>query len=554
MQVGRRGMVVTAHPAATLAGIDILRQGGNAVDAAVAAAVAVGVSEPQYSGPGGDVVLQFWDASRKQGYALNACGTAPATASLESFALDPSSLRRGLRSATMPGAVDGWLTAVARWGTMPASQVLAPAMDLAVEGVPMSEFHVSAWTRYADLVNGHPHTAAALHISPLRIGAALRQPALAATLREIAEGGREAFYCGPFAEKLVAYCERKEGLLTYADLARHKSWVADPQSTVYREHTVTQQPLISQGLLLLQMLGAVEKYDLAALSPESSGCVHLLAEISRLALADRDAYLGDDAGSPVDQLLARDYAGRQSKRVNTSSVTARFKPGKLARQPAGPGFAGQTTAGGSADLPNRVSTGRAAGDEDDRPGLAEGTCICVVDSAGNAAVIVQSLGQPFGSGVVVPGTGVLLGNRMSAFSLDPGCPNCLTPGKQPLSPLGPVMVFREDRLVAAGGTTGGDSQLATNLQVITQMIDHRRSLQEAIESPKWQTSAGGGEMSVEERMPLDTCYELRTTGYKLSVGAPWSAPCASQYISLDPESECLLGATDPRAGGLAVGL
>jgi gamma-glutamyltranspeptidase/glutathione hydrolase len=267
---------------------------------------------------------------------------------------------------------------------------------------------------------------------------------------------------------------------------------------------------------MLEILNILEPHDMSQVDPESADAIHLIAEAKKLAFADRDAYLGDAAAAPVAQLLSKSHAERQRRRINSRAASSRFTPGRVR--------SGQDT-----------------------------TCICAIDEQGSAVVMIQSICHAFGSGVVVPETGVVLNNRMTAFSLDPASPNALEPGKMPLNTLGTYMVFRGDDLWTIGGTPGGDVQIQTNVQVLTQMIDNGRNPQQAIESPKWHVADDGAGLTIEERMPLDTCYELRTLGHQLTIEDAWSAPSASQCIVVDPETGSLLGATDPRVDGLALG-
>jgi len=263
----------------------------------------------------------------------------------------------------------------------------------------------------------------------------------------------------------------------------------------------------------------LEGFDLAALDPEGADAVHLMAEAKKLAFADRLAYLGDLPQTPLDTLLSKEYAARLRQRINPAVAAARYSPGRM------PPISGGT----------------------------DTTSLCVVDRHGNAVSWIQSVFHGYGSGVVIPGTGVLLNNRMTGFSLDPKSPNTLLPGKRPMHTLNTWMLLRGGELWAAGGTPGGDVQVQTNLQTITQMIDHGRTAQEAVESPKWHVAPDGPVLSVEDRLPLDTYYALRRRGHVLTVGGPWSGSCASQIIARDPETGALVAASDPRVDGLALG-
>ena len=517
LRTARTAMVASANPVASLIGIEILRAGGNAADAAVAMGAALAVMEPQNSHLGGDAFAQIWDAPAGKLSALNGSGTAPAGAT--PAAMGGTVPERGIRAVAVPGAVDAWLTLLSNWGTMTASEALAPAIALAEDGYALPAWQAALLGAHEDLWSDFPESGAALVPDMLRPGVTLYQPALARTLRQIADGGRAAFYEGEFAEKLLAYSNENGGFFTPNDLSAHQTLITGPLKTTCRGVTVTENPPVSQGCLLLQMLNILEGYDLAALAPEGPDAVHLMAEAKKLAFADRLAYLGDVPQTPLSTLLSKDYAAQQRKRLQLDTAAPRYSPGRL------PAVNGGT----------------------------DTTSLCVVDARGNAVSWIQSVFHRYGSGVVVPGTGVLLNNRMTGFSLNPKNPNVLAPGKKPMHTLNTYMLLKDGAFWAAGGTPGADVQVQTNLQTVTQMIDHGRSPQEAIESPKWHVAPDGPHLFVEDRLPLDTCYELRRRGHQLTVGSSWSGSCASQIITLDPETGTLTAGSDPRAEGLALG-
>ncbi len=517
LRTARTAMVASANPIASLIGVEILRGGGNAADATVAMGAALAVMEPHNSHVGGDAFAQIWDAPARKLSALNGSGSAPAGAKLE--AMGSEIPERGIRAAAVPGVVDAWLTLHSLHGTMTLSEVLAPAIALAEDGYALPAWQAALLQAHDFLWHKFPQSGASLVPNTLRPGATLYQPDLAQTLHQIAGGGRAAFYEGGFAEKLLAYSAENSGFFTPGDLAAHRTLVTEPLRTTYRGITVTENPPVSQGCLLLQMLNILEGYDLAALAPEGADAVHLMAEAKKLAFADRLAYLGDVPQTPLQTLLSKDYAAEQRKRLNLTAAAPRYSPGRL-----------PTVNGGS-----------------------DTTSFCVVDAHGNAISWIQSVFHRYGSGVVVPGTGVLLNNRMTGFSLDPKNPNVLAPGKRPMHTLNTFMLLRGDNFWAAGGTPGADVQVQTNLQTITQMIDHGRDPQEAIESTKWHVAPDGPQLFVEDRLPLDTCYALRRRGHQLTVGTPWSGSCASQIITRDPDTGVLTAGSDPRTEGLALG-
>ena len=517
LRMARTAMVASANPQASLIGIEILRAGGNAADATVAMGAALAVMEPHNSHVGGDAFAQIWDAPARKLSALNGSGPAPAGATLKAMGAEIP--ERGIRAAAVPGAVDAWMTLLSGWGTMAASEVLAPAIALAEDGYALPAWQAALLQSHDFLWREFPQSGAALVPDTLGPGAVLYQPDLAETLRQIAGGGRAAFYEGEFADRLLAYSAENGGFFTRADLAAYRTLILDPLQTTYRGVTVTENPPVSQGCLLLQMLNIVEGYDLAALDPEGPDAVHLLAEAKKLAFADRLAYLGENALGPLQTLLSKAYAAEQRKRLQLQTAAPRYSAGRL------------PTVNGGTDT----------------------TSFCVVDAHGSAISWIQSVFHRYGSGVVVPGTGVLLNNRMTGFSLDPKNPNVLAPGKRTMHTLNTFLLLRDGEFWAAGGTPGADVQVQTNLQTITQMIDHGRTPQEAIESPKWHVAPDGPQLFVEDRLPMDTCYELRRRGHQLSVGTPWSGSCASQIITRDPDTGILTAGSDPRAEGLALG-
>ena len=546
LRVARGGMVASGNPLVSTLGLGILRAGGNAVDAAVSMALALAVVEPNRSQLGGDVVIQYWDAATRQVFTLAGIGAAPSGATVDAVATASDRSPLGIRAATVPGAVDGWLTALRKWGTYSAAAAVAPAVSLAEQGVALSTAQELIWRRHADVIGSHPHMSATFGLDPLRVGAVLKQPRLADTLRHIGEGGRSGFYAGSFAEKLLKYSDRKGGYFTADDLLQHRSTIDDPLLTSYRGYSVTTNPMPTCGVLTLAMLNIVEQHELARVRPESADAIHLLAEIKKLAFADRDAYLGDNGASPVKELLSKSYADRQRRRVSQKAAGTHCGAGKLPKVEGQEAVAPYIPASDQKDMPIQ-SYGHGTQES------VDSACLCVVDEAGNAVVITQSLGGPFGCGVVVPDTGVILNNRLSAFSLDPLSPNALVPGKRPLSPFHSYMVFKGDDLWAVGGAGGGETQVESNVQVLTHMIDHDRNPQDAIEAPRWHAVDEGANLGFEERLPLDTCYELRTLGHHFAIDGPWSADCACQCIVVDEETKARLGASDPRVDGLAVG-
>ena len=522
LRIARTGMVSSGSALASLVGVELLRRGGNAIDAAVGMGAALAVLEPHLSHLGGDVFLQYWDAKTKTPHALNGSGAAPSGATLD--AMGDHIPLRGIRAAAVPGAVDGWLSALQTWGSLDAGTVLAPAIALAEDGFALPAWQVSLLQGHAELWQLFPETKNAFVPDDLKPGATLRQPDLAQTLRDIAQNGRSAFYEGEWAERLLDLSYEEGGFFCRADLANHRSRILPPLAIDYRGVTVWGQPPPSQGHVLLEMLQIAEGFDLAAHSPESADTVHALAEAKKLAFSDRLAFMGDVPQAPLATLLSKDYARQQRGRIQPHAAAHRFSPGRLPTDTQSPADYGSDT-----------------------------TSLCVVDGAGNAVSLIQSVFHAFGSGVVVPGTGVLLNNRMTGFSLDSKSPNVLAPGKRPVHTLNTWMLGKNGGLWAVGGTPGGDVQVQTNAQIISQMVDGGRDPQQAMESPKWHVPPDGPELVVEDRLPLETCYDLRRRGHSLTINGPWSGTCACQVIVIDPDTQARQGGSDPRADGLALG-
>ena len=390
--VGTRGAVSTCHPLATSAGLEILWRGGNAFDAAVAVAAALGVVEPLSCGAGGDVFALCYDARRNETTALNAAGAAPLGAHAREYASGGIPVH-GIRSATVPAAVDGWLAVLERYGTLPAADVFAPAIAYAEEGYPAGLYDVHAIDHYEPLLAADPEAAAVFLPDgrPLGLGDRIVQRDLAATLREIARGGRDAFYAGTFADGLLRRSREAGGLFTQADLApAHASW-HDPVVTDYRGYTVYAQPPVSHGFILLEALNMLEAFDLHAFGRNTARLAHCMIEIKKLVFADRHAYVGDpeQVAIPLDTLLSKALRGPAPRgALDLTRAAMEVPPGPV---PA--------AAGGS-----------------------DTTYFAVGDRAGNLVSFMQSLYRGFGSGVIVPGTGVLLNNRLGGFSLDPQLP------------------------------------------------------------------------------------------------------------------------------------
>ena len=517
--VSAHTMVSTGHPLATATGLRLLLDGGSAFDAAIGAAAVIAVVEPSSNQIGGDVFALCRPAATGIVEAVNASGPAPAAADRSSYA--DGIPTHGLRSATLPGAVAAWETINRRYGHMPLERLLAPAIVYASGGFPVDIALAGAIGQSLETLKQHPATSAVLcpgGRAP-RPGESLLQPDLARTLREIAFNGAAGFYQGTFADRLLQASAAADGDWSVEDLAAMPVEVLPPLRTVYRGYEVLEQPLPSQGYLVLADLNIAEGFDLAALRFGTAHGLHIMAESHKLAFADRLAHLGDPAhvDVPVDMLVSKEFAARRRMMLNP----ARASLSAASRDPSG---AGQDT-----------------------------TAVSVVDEDGNAITLIQSVFQQFGSAFIVPGTGVLLNNRMNGFSLDPESPNCLAGGKRPIHTLNTYMVQRDGALMMLGGSPGGHFQTQANFQVLTNVIDHGMHWQAAMDAPRWYHDADTDTLTLESRFELDVASALERRGHGVAWAPAFTPRARSQGIMLDPASGARFGATDPRWHGQVLG-
>jgi len=529
--VGKRGMVAASQPLAVSAGLNVLQSGGSFVDAALATSAVLCVTEPYASQVGGDAFIIVYEAKTGKTTALNASGAAPQRATLEHFA-DGIPLR-GLSAASVPGLVDAWFTLHEKWGTKPVGELFAPAIRYAEEGFPAGFRYARNFAASEELLRQYPSTEAAMlpEGAPPQPGQMVKQPDLAWTLKQIVEGGRDAFYSGAVAERILQYSAENGGLFSAADFAAHKTQISDPIKTTYHGYTVYGQPPVSQGHILLQMLNLVEGFDLNALGHNSTTSIHYQVEAKKLAFADRAAYLGDPdfVEVPMETLLSKEYAARRRKGIQPLKAAVHVEAGTI--------------------------------DHDT-------TYFCVADGEGNAISFIQSVFWGFGCGEVAGGTGVLFNNRMTGFSLDPASPNVLAPGKRTAHTLNAYLITKEvaegaekEKLAFVGGTPGGDVQVQSNLQVICNLIDFGLNPQEAVEAPRWQHGGAvgaadepsAGQLAIENRIALDVVLELEKRGHKVNALGPWAHSSSYQVIAVHPETGAFMAGSDPRCDGHAAG-
>lgn len=518
------GIVAAPHYLAAQAGLDLLKAGGNALDAAIAADAVLQVVYPQLVGLGGDIFLLLYDARTSRLYALNGSGRAASAASIEQLrGLGHSEMPRfGVHAVTVPGCAHGWGEASERFGRLGLSRALQPAIAYAEEGFPVGP----GLSRALAFMHTAERTHRSFHEHFLSDGAAptpgsiLRVPALGRTLRAIADHGPEIFYRGAIAEQIAAFFQREGGLITVDDLAAHRSdWVV-PLSVPFAGLEVYELPPNTQGVTALQMLGMLDGLDLGE-NPLAPDTIHRAVEVKKLAFADRDAYLTDPAHMPFppEKLVEPSYLRERLSLVDRERARPSIAPGSLA---------GDTI------------------------------YLCAADDEGNAVSLIQSNYMGFGSGLVVDGTGIVLHNRGAYFSLDPEKANALAPRKRTLHTLIPSMALRGGKPAVIFGTMGGDTQAPVHAQVYTALARFGLNIQQAIEMPRWAHGSGPDEdgeiLHVEGRFPSATVAALREYGHVVATIGPWdSAVGHAQGIVIDDEHGVFHGGADPRAEGIAAG-
>jgi gamma-glutamyltranspeptidase/glutathione hydrolase len=521
----QQGMVASSQPLASQAGLDVLKRGGNAADAAIAMAAVLSVTEPMMTGVGGDAFMLVYSAKTGKVEGLNASGRAPRALTLEHFkAKNLSSIPvTGMEAVTVPGAFDGWVTLLERYGTMRLADLLAPAIQYAENGFPLMEKASEDWGAELPRLRQNPLTATTVLVrdpAP-QPGEILVQKNLAQTYRTLATGGRDAFYRGPIARAIVEYSKQNGGFLTMEDFAAQRSEWVEPISTTYKGHALYEIPPNGQGLTALIALNMLEGIDLGAMRTQPDRYYHTMIETMKIAFADRNGYIADPAfaKTPVAELLSKDYAATRRALIN---------PDKAIDAPA-PG-----------DIPSGRDT----------------TYITVIDKDRNAVSFINSVFFAFGSGVVAGDTGIILQNRGAGFSLDPNHPNRLEPGKRPFHTIIPAMVFRDGRLLMSFGVMGGDIQPQGHVQVLVNLIDRGLSLQQAIDAPRTRYINGRSVM-MEEELGAQVIEQLIARGHERAMPPAGYTHRAlmggGQAIAIDPETGALYGASDRRKDGLALG-
>ena len=516
------GMLATTHPLAAVAGLSVLQSGGNAADAAVAAAFTLNVVEPFNNGLGGDMFALVWLAREKQVQALNASGPAPAAATIAEMqrrGVKSTMSETGLLPVTVPGAVGGLSSLLQRHGTMPLSALLRPAIRYASEGFPVPEVMARQWQAGQALLASTPEAAAQYLFGgeAPQAGQIVCLPQLAETLKMLASEGPDSFYRGPIGAAISKYCEQHDGLLTAADLARYRPEWVEPISTEYRGVRIYECPPNGQGIVTLEALNILEGYDLASFGEESADLRHIQIEALRNAFADGLAYVADPAcvPVPVEAMLSKEYAASRRDTIELRRAQSSPLPGT---------FTGDDT-----------------------------IYLTVVDKDHNAVSLISSLYFSFGSGVAAGDTGILLQNRGACFSLDTAHPNALAPGKRAYQTIIPALATRNDELWLSFGLVGGYMQPQGHVQLINNLVDFDMDVQATLDAPRFRLQPDAS-VTMESGHDPDVVSELVARGHTLSPGVADSLTFGGgQIIAIDPESGALLGGSEPRKDGCAIG-
>ena len=529
--LGRTGLIATSQPLASAAGLDVFRNGGNAVDAAVTAAAVLSVVEPTMTGVGGDLFAIVHDAATGRTRGLNASGRSPHAASLDLLReLGHTSIPdHGVLSVTVPGAVDGWSLLLAEYGTLPLRQALAPAIACARDGFPVAEVVARQWHVAAPMLAADPAAAATFlprGRAPLP-GEVFTHPALTATLGSIAAEGRDALYRGDLGRTIARDAARRGGWLTEADLGDHRSEWVDPIRATYCDVELLELPPNTQGFVALEALNILADDDLGRLGHNSADYLHLVLEALAIAFADRNAYLADPAEVPdatLRRLISLEYARNRRRDIRTDRARV-HAPGRVGTE--------QDPGVGPSSAP---------------PDAGDTVYLAAADDRGNLVSLIQSLYAGFGAGIVAGNTGIVLHNRGSLFVTDPGHPNHLAPHKRPLHTLAPAMAFRGGRPWLAYGVMGGDMQPQGHLQVLLNLTCFGMNIQQAGEALRARYDPVG--VGLEHGIASATGDDLRRRGHCLVDGLGFGG---FQGVLVDADTGVLMGGSDPRKDGLAIG-
>lgn len=528
--MGTRGAVTSAHPLASMAGIRMLLEGGNAVDAAVAVGSTLNIVEPFMSGAGGIGLMVISRARTGERHVLDFIGRAPAAADPARATEDE--LAGGPKSCATPGNLGGWLTALARFGSMPAARVLGPAIEAAEHGVPLTWMNTQFFEQ-ARATLGRSAEAQRLYLGngAPRPGKVVTYKELAATFRQVAEGGAEAFYRGPIARAIARTVTEAGGWLSEADMAAFSAEWREPVTITYRGREVCSVPPPFSAFQMLETLNILEGHDVAAWGHNSADYLHHLIEAVKLASADRLAY-AYSPDVPIRGLVSKAYAASQRARIDAARAAV-----SAGERHSRERLAGQIGEGHPANFMHEQTTHFAC-----------------ADAQGTVASVTQTLGVPFGSGFAVPGTGLMLNNILKWMDRDPESPNVLRPGKKAGTMMSPTQVFTDGAFSLSIGTPGSYGILQTTTQMLLNLLEFGMNIQEAIEAPRVRVYRDRL-VDAEGRVSAETRQALAGRGHEVHVIEDWSwIVGGGQGIARDPESGALMAGADPRRDGYALAI
>ncbi len=527
--IARNGMAATSQPLATQAALDILKKGGTAIDAAIAADAVLGVVEPTGAGIGGDLFAIIWSADKGKLYGLNASGRSPRSLKLEYFKENgyefiPS---YGPLPVSVPGCVDGWYEMHDMFGRLPMKDILQPAITYASEGFPVTEVIAFYMERGTEILKDYPNIKEVYMPggkAPSK-GEVFKNPLLANTLEKIVKGGRNEFYRGSIARDIDAFMKKNGGFLSYDDLSRHHSEWVEPVSSTYRDYEIWELPPNGQGIAALQILNILEGYDIASMGFGSVDYMHLFTEATKLVYEDRAKYYADPAFSkiPVQQLISKKYAAERRKLIDREKASKVYEPGKLE--------AGNTV------------------------------YLTVADKFGNMVSLIQSNYRGMGSGMCPTGLGFILQDRGELFSLQEGHANVYAPGKRPFHTIIPAFITKNGKPWISFGVMGGDMQPQGHVQIVVNLIDFKMNLQEAGDAPRMhhigsseptgQVMTDGGTLLLESGFRTEVIQKLMSMGHRIQ----WDLGGYGGYqaIMLDENNGVYYGASESRKDGQAAG-
>ncbi|MCH7673544.1 gamma-glutamyltransferase [candidate division KSB1 bacterium] len=529
--IARNGMAATSQPLATQVALDILKQGGNAIDAAIAANAVLGLMEPTGNGIGGDLFAIVWDAKTKKLYGLNASGRSPRSLTLDYFKKQglekiPS---HGPLPVTVPGCVDGWFELHKKFGNLSMKENLAPAIEYAREGFPLSELIAYYWNRSAPFLKkyeGFKETFMPNGRAPKK-GEVFKNPNLANTLEKIAKGGRDVFYKGELAKTMAAFMKRVGGFLSYEDLASHKSDWVEPVSTNYRGYDVWELPPNGQGIAALQILNILEGYDIQGWGFGSKEYIHHFIEAKKLVFEDRAKFYADPDFNqiPLKELISKEYAAQRRALINPQRAARRYDAGN--------------------------------------PALLAGDTIYLTtaDKDGNMVSLIQSNYRGMGTGLSPDGLGFIFQDRGELFDLEEGNFNTYAPGKRPFHTIIPAFITKDDKPFMSFGVMGGATQPQGHAQIVINIIDFGMNIQEAGDAPRilhqgssqptGEEMTNGGSVYLESGLPYEVYRDLREMGHR--IGTNVGSFGGYQGIMLDWENKVYYGASESRKDGQAAG-